>query len=240
MQKFLTGLLLVLCVLTLAIACVCIVRADDKPDDKPPHLFIPPYQIPNFDGSKREIKAPVPAMAPATVVDGDEILRIVINCYPERAPWKLDFDLVAGARMSEGNTITTFDSSGISKYYVGVVAKMPLYNSGELDKERQQEFKRRGEIASNIQAFMKAIADRRRSQRELGLYTSLEARSQARVATGIAAAEEQVGYLEKVAGAQAGLDASRAAIEGARLSLVSQCRDEVANDVNEYLAEVAK
>lgn len=81
---------------------------------------------------------------------------------------------------------------------------------------------------------------RRRAQRELGLYTSLEARAQKRVAMGLMEASEQIGYLEKVAQAQAALDAATAHIEGARLALVGQCRDEVAEEVNRYLKEVTQ
>ena len=101
--------------------------------------------------------------------------------------------------------------------------------------ERTKEYQRRQEVAANVSALLKAVADRRRAERELGLFASLEARSQKRVYLGVAEAVEQVTYLEKVAQSQSDLDASQAAIEGARLALVGQCRDEVADEVNGYL-----
>jgi len=88
--------------------------------------------------------------------------------------------------------------------------------------------------------FLLGLSGRRRAQRELGLYASLEARSQQRVGLGLTEAAEQIGYLEKVAQAQAKLDDANASIEGARLALVGQCRDEVANEVNDYLKEITQ
>lgn len=183
--------------------------------ETPPNIT--PYQIPAYDGHPRDFKAPVPAMSPA-----------------------LEVKAVSGARAAENNTITTFDNSGISRYYVGIVAEMPLYSATEVNRERQREYSRRADVAANIQALLKGLADRRRAQRELGLYTSLEARSQARVAAGIVEVSEQVTYLEKVAAAQATLDSAAAQIQGARLALVGQCRDTVAEQVNDYLKEVTR
>ncbi len=201
---------------------------------------ITPYQIPAYDGHPRDFKAPVPAMSPAPEVDGDAIFQAVAHCFPENVPWTLEVKAVSGARAAENNTITTFDNSGISRYYVGIVAEMPLYSATEVNRERQREYSRRADVAANIQALLKSLADRRRAQRELGLYTSLEARSQARVAAGIVEVSEQVTYLEKVAAAQATLDSAAAQIQGARLALVGQCRDTVAEQVNDYLKEVTR
>lgn len=221
-----------------AVVILAILYADTSHAAEPPPVS--PYQIPAYDGHPRDFKAPVPAMATAPTIDGDVIFTTIAHCVPEEVPWTLDIKAVGGARATENNTISTFDSSGLSRYYVGIVAEMPLYSATEINRERQMQYTRRAEVAANIQALLKGLADRRRAQRELGLYASLEARSQARVAAGIVEVSEQVAYLEKVAAAQATLDSAAAQIEGARLALVGQCRDTVAEQVNDYLKEVTR
>lgn len=218
--------------LLLVLASLGVCRAEEPP-------AIPPYRIPTFDGKERDFKEPVPAMAPAPEVDGDAIFTMVVNCFPERVKWGLELDAVAGLRESAGG-VSTFDTSGLAKHYVGIVAKMPLYSATEINRERQTEYSRREQVATNIKALLSGLADRRRAQREIGLYTSLESRSQQRVSLGIVEANEQIGYLEKVAQAQGKLDDANAQIEGARLALSGQCRDEVANQVNDYLKDVTQ
>lgn len=200
---------------------------------------IPPYEIPTYDGKPLNFQEPVPAMRPAPKVNGDGIFQVIVNCYPVKSKFALDIELTGGARYSE-DAITTFDNSGLSRYYVGIVAKMPLYSATELDRQREREYRRRTETADSIKALMKGLADRRRAQRELGLYSSLEARSQKRVAVGVVSVEEQVGYLEKVAQSQARMDDAQASIEGSRLGLVAQCRDGVADQVNDYLTRITQ
>jgi hypothetical protein len=178
-------------------------------------------------------------MQSAPEINGDAIFSMVVNCFPERVKWGLELDVVAGARESSGG-VTTFDTSGLARYYIGIVARMPLYSATEINRERQGEYHRRQEVSGNISKLLAGLADRRRAQRELGLYSSLEARAQARVAMGIVDASEQIGYLEKVAQAQSELDDAGARIEGARLALAGQCRDGVANEVNAYLIDITR
>lgn len=218
--------------LALALVSLGVCQAEEAPK-------IPPYQIPTFDGKGRDFKEPIPPIAPAPEVDGDAIFSMVVNCFPERVKWGLELDAVGGIRESSDG-VSTFDTSGLARHYVGIVAKMPLYSATEINRERQTEYQRREQVAKNIKALLSGLADRRRAQRELGLYTSLEARSQQRVSLGIVEATEQVGYLEKVAQAQSKLDDANAAIEGARLALVGQCRDGIADEVNHYLKEVTR
>jgi hypothetical protein len=205
----------------------------------PPPPEIPPYQIPTYSGERPDFKGPVPAMQPAPKVDADGMFRMVVNCYPVKSTWQIELDAVAGTRYADDTGgITTFDTSGLARHYVGLVAKMPLYSSQELDREREREYHRRTETATRISELLQSLADRQRAQRELGLYTSLEARAQQRVAIGVAETTEQVSYLEKVATAQSNFDAATAKILGARLALVGQCRDEVLDQVNHYLMGV--
>ncbi|MCX8050160.1 MAG: hypothetical protein N3A55_10960 [Methylohalobius sp.] len=221
-------------VFALSLSLLCqLARAEEPPK-------VPPYQIPTFDGKARDFREPIPPIAPAPEVDGDVIFQMVVNCFPERVKWGIEIDAVAGSRWQDRSGISAFDTSGLARHYVGIVARMPLYSATEINRERQEEYRRRQEVAENIQKLLLGLSNRRRAQRELGLYTSLEARAQKRVAMGLVEASEQISYLEKVAQAQAALDAATAQIEGARLALVGQCRDEVAEEVNRYLKEVTQ
>jgi hypothetical protein len=204
-------------------------------------LEIPPYQIPTYDGKPHDFKAYIPPLKSAPRIDVDGLFRAVINCFPERIQWGVEVSLQGGLRetFDKSNSITTFDTSGLSKHYIGIVASMPLYSATEINTERRAEVDRREKVAVAVKELLAAIAQRHRAERELGIFVSVNARSQQRVAIGIAPAEEQIGYLEKVASAQSSFDEATAAIDGARLALVGQCRDEVATGVNEYIIELA-
>ena len=117
---------------------------------------------------------------------------------------------------------------------------MPLYSAEELHKQRTQEYQRRGEVAQNVAALLRGLADRQRALRMVGIAESVEARSQYRVHGGLAPAEEQITNLKEVASHVGELDAANAAIVAARLALVGQCRDEVAEQINAYLKEITQ
>lgn len=199
---------------------------------------IPPYQIPTFEGGAPDFKAPVPSMVPAPKVNADGIFKMIVSCYPKRTLWQLEHK--DGARQAKGKDITTFDESKLARHYVGIVTRMPLYSASELDREREREYHRRTETAKQIAQLLQSLADRQRAQRELGLYSSLEARSQLRVAKGVAETPEQVGYLEKVVKAQSNLEEANAKILSARLTLAGQCREGVAEQVNAYLMGITR
>jgi len=223
----------------LCAACAPAIAApmfDTQSLPEPPRII--PYEIPSFTGKQVEFKAPVPAMKPAARIDSNAIFHVIANCYPAKPSFGLELELQAGLRMAPDNTVTTFDTSGLAKYYVGLVASLPLYSAGEIDKERSKEYKRRMQTAASIGELAKSISAKRRAQRQLGLYTSLEARSQRRVVMGVVGAEEQIKYMDKVMSAQASLDDAAAMIESARLALIGQCRQETFDQVNVYLNEV--
>jgi hypothetical protein len=129
-------------------------------------------------------------------------------------------------------TVQTYDSQS---YYAGIVANMPLYSDTEIDKDRKLEYQRRIQSTGTIKELLSAVATKRRAERMMGLYASLEKRAQVRIEEGIAPVDEQIGYLEKVAATQGELDTAEAAIEGARLALIGQCRPEVVDEVNNYI-----
>ena len=74
----------------------------------------------------------------------------------------------------------------------------------------------------------------------LGINEAAEARSQLRMNEGLAPAEEQITYLKAVADKVGDLDEANAGVVSARLTLVGQCRDEVSENVNNYLKEITK
>lgn len=209
----------------------------------PPAPKVPRYKVPPFDGKARDFRAPVPLMEPLVQVDSDALFQVVRDCFPEYVSWGIDVSAIAGARYSDDGlfvSVNGTEQSALSKYWVGIVARMPLYSAAEINRERAEELRRRESIASNIQALVKALSDRRRAQRELGYYAGLEARAGVRVDMGIAETAEQVGFAEKVNAAMNKLDEARATIDGARIALVGQCRDEVRASVNSYLLEVVR
>ena len=200
---------------------------------------VQPYQIPTLKGETRDFHY-IPPIKLSKTIDADEVFRMIVNCFPERPKWGIEVKAVAGLRYTEQNTVSTFDTAGLSRYYSGIVAEMPLYSAEELNRQRTQEYQRRGEVAANVAALLKALADRDRALRLIGIDESVEARSQIRVYEGIAPAEEQIGYLKDVASRTGDLVAAEAAITAARLTLVGQCRDELADRVNDYLKVVTQ
>lgn len=240
---------LLLFVVAASIAVTMPAKADEKPPlivDEPAPIRekapvppdVRPYEIPTMRGNKRDFRY-VPPVKLAPEIDADSVFQMIVNCFPERPQWGLEVKAVAGARYTDQqNTISTFDAAGLSRYYGGIVAEMPLYSAEELHRQRTQEYQRRGEVATNVAKLLKGLADRQRALRMIGIAESVEARSQYRVHEGIAPAEEQITNLKQVADKVGDLDEANASIVAARLALVGQCRDEVAMEVNDYLKEV--
>jgi hypothetical protein len=198
-----------------------------------PAEIAPPYQVPTFSGTDLDFHEIKPAPNPAKTVDADLITRTVNACYPV-PPMKLEVKLNAGTnyRPTNSNTIQTADSAS---YYAGIVASLPLYSGVEIDREQKLAIERKEKTASLVAQMLTALSTKRRSERMLDLYGSLEKRSQKRVADGIVAVDEQIGYLEKVASTRGELDAANAQIEGARLALIHQCTDNDVERLNNFI-----
>jgi hypothetical protein len=209
------------------------------PEVAEPPPNVQPYQIPTLKGTKRDFRH-IPPIKLAPVLDADGIFRMIINCFPERPQWGVEVKAVSGIRYTDGRGISTFDTAGLSKYYAGIVAEMPLYSTDELNKVRTQEYNRRQDVAKNVASLLKALANRQRALRMVGIAESIEARSQIRVAEDLAPAEEQITNLEKVAQYVGDLDAANAEIVAARLALAGQCRHEEYENVNNYLTEITQ
>lgn len=215
-----------LCIAVIFFISYTNVLADEKE-------IVKPYRVPTFTGDPVEFKDIQPAIKPAKQIDSGLIFRTIVNCYPIK-PWGIDIQLRA-AMTHKDESESTINTSDLGQYYIGIVAKMPIYSEPEIDKERNREYNRRKETSATISTMIKALSTKRRAERLLGLYLSLEKRAQLRVAEGIVSADEQIKYLDKVAQAQSDLDSAVAEIEGARLTLVGQCRSEVEHTVNEFL-----
>lgn len=195
--------------------------------------IVHPYEIPTFTGDKVDWHTIKPAINPLPKVKADYLFTIVNNCYPIK-PWGIEVSAKAGInyRAQVAGEITTSDSS---PYYAGIVFNMPLYSASEMDKKANREYTRRLKTSDTITKLIRAVAKRRRAERMMGLYLSLEQRSQERVRQGIVSVDEQIKYLEKVAKTQADYDSAIADMEGARISLVAQCRPDVAEQVNSII-----
>lgn len=198
-----------------------------------PREIAPPYQVPTFTGENIDFHEIKPALNPAKTVDADLITRTVNACYPVPA-MNLDVSVKVGTnyRPTNSNTIQTADSAS---YYAGVVASMPLYSGVEIDKEQKLAIDRKEKTAGLVAQMLTALSTKRRAERMLTLYASLEKRSQKRVADGIVAVDEQIGYLEKVAQTQGELDGANAQIEGSRLALIHQCTDHDIERLNNFI-----
>jgi hypothetical protein len=211
----------------------------EKPwsDADVPAPTIEPYELPTLQNNTTNFKDDIPALRPAPKVNPDDIFNAVLSCYPEKSKFKLDLDLVAGMR----STLDEYDSTNwpaISEHYIGIVGKMPLYSATEQTRERQWEYQRRTATAQSVATFTKALADRNYGYRMMGLYLSLEARSQVRVKQGVANVEEQIGLLEKVAQAQREVVTQESILVQERLSLVGLCEEKYVQRMNEYLEKL--
>ena len=196
---------------------------------------VQPYEVPTF-GAKRNFRDAPAQWQKAPRVDGDAVFRMVIACYPNKSQWNIDVDLAAAIRNSNAVDVT---GTVIGKSTVGIVARMPLYSATEMDREREREYKRRTDTAGKVAEFVGQLAARNQALRSLALSAAMESRAQIRVNEGIADADEQVKYLDKIAGAEKDLITAESKIMDARLSLVAMCRDESADAVNAYLTELA-
>lgn len=198
---------------------------------------IKPYELPTLHGEAPHYNAPIPALHPAPKIDPDTIFESVLRCYPEKSKFKVDLNLVAGMRASidEYNRDVWPD---ISDHYIGIVGKMPLYSTTEQSRERQWEYQRRTATATAVASFTQALADRNYAYRMMGLYLSLEARSQQRVAQGVANISEQVTLLEKVAATHRDVLAHEAKLVEHRLALVAMCEETQSPIVNRYLEQL--
>jgi hypothetical protein len=190
-----------------------------------------PFRLPLFDqtgrgGDADEVKI-------SSVLDLDGILLRMIRCLPKRSKFNLNIDLVS--RFGSGGVGDVSDYGNVGRYYVGIVAKMPLYSSIEIERSLKWESEIRLKISDLIGNIANNVVVMRTALRELGLYVALESRSKRRIRAGIAFTEEQVKYLEKVISARNRRNSAIASINVSRLELISLCRESKRSSVNSVL-----
>jgi hypothetical protein len=209
-------------------------------DDTPPPPEVQPFEVPTFDGEAADFREEIPPLIPAPKLDADRLYQAAIDCYPSPSTWRIDIGLKTGYRTKDLATTTTdnIEVSEIGGLYAKIVARMPLYSTTEIDREREREYQRRVEVAKLVGELVQAAAKRHTAHRQLGLYSALERRAQVRVQRGIVPASEQVDYLEKVIKAHEEIIAQDAAITEKRLALVGGCRPEASDTLNRYLQAV--
>lgn len=198
---------------------------------------VQPFEIPTFDGGRRDFRAPASAWTKAPRIDGDAVFRMIVACYPSRSQWNIDVDLQAALRNTSAVDVT---GTQIGRSMIGIVARMPLYSATEVDREREREYRRRQDTAQTVADLATQLAARNQAVRVLALSGSMEQRAQVRVNQGIADADEQIKWLDRVAGAEKDLITAESKAAEARLKLVSQCRDEASDTVNAYLTELSQ
>lgn len=207
-------------------------NAENKP-------VVQPFEVPRLHGQSHSFKARVPALSSAPLIDTDSIYYAALNCYPEQSAFKVSVNLVAGYRANT-DQFEEDDWPDITEHYVGIVAKMPLYDTNDRSRARDREYNRRAKTAAHVAGFAQALANRNYAYREIGIYIAMEARAQARVSQGIVGVNEQIQYLEKTATAQRNIIRTTAEATEHRLALVAMCDSEKSDDLNNYLVNVAK
>lgn len=199
-----------------------------------PREIVPPYQVPTFTGENIDFHEIKSAPNPAKTVDADLITHTINACYPVPA-MNLEVAVKVGTNYRPTNSAGTIQTADSASYYAGVVASLPLYSGVEIDREQKLAIDRKEKTAGLVAQMLTALSTKRRAERMLTLYASLEKRSQKRVADGIVAVDEQIGYLEKVAQTQGELDGANAQIEGSRLALIHQCTDHDIERLNNFI-----
>jgi hypothetical protein len=197
-----------------------------------------PYKLPRFDNHYEEDHyTPIAPIKIAPYINAEQLFNTINNCYPEVSKFSLDVSLEANYKNR-----ASFDTNGanIGRHYIGIVARMPLYSATELNREREREHMRRAQTAALIGSFMTNLAKRNHSVRELGLYSSLEARAQIRVLQGVTDTGEQVKYLEKVADAQRNLITAEALLIRYRLEMVAMCQNGKAGAISRYIKQLTQ
>lgn len=198
-----------------------------------------PWHLPAFDGeiatSERE-RPPAGELEPAPVLDARALFDLVLTCYPTRSWWRPELALQGRVqdrrRADSSNEIATAESGT----HVALVLRVPLYSAAELDRERERERLRRGEVAAAIGALEKLLADRTVVRRELDLWRAIENRSGRRVVAGVAATDEQINAITQVAARENRLRQIAADLTAQTLVLVGQCVDRA--DVERVIARV--
>jgi hypothetical protein len=189
-----------------------------------------PFKLPLFSETKPGGIAIMP------LFDMDMALSEVTNCLPQKSKFQIDIDLVG--RASSGDIYDEDELTNLGKYYIGIVAKIPLYSSAEIEDTVRWESNLRIKISDLIGSIAEDITIAKKALIEINMYSALEKRAQKRIEIGVAYTKEQIDYLEKVLTAHSKKNAAIADIHSARLKIISLCTDEKRARVSRYFNRV--
>jgi hypothetical protein len=195
------------------------------------------FELPTLSGQSGDFHpAPKPAAA-GPLPDARELFDMALSCWPAPSYFRGELSIEGRMRSDRSTVIGTEGAlSGGSRGSVALVARIPLYSSSELDRDRQREYERRTRAADAVGALVFALTDRVRAERELELIQALERRSQQRVKVGVADTTEQVAYLEKVSALQGTVYKQGGEIQKSRLALLAICSADSADQVDQYIS----
>ena len=198
---------------------------------------IKPYKLPTLSGAAVDYHTTPALDRPDPRPDFDAVFSLVMACYPMPSLFNVEVEAQAVANTSR---LINLDNTTAGRYYLQIVAKMPLYSSSEIDRVTQREGTVREKLAQDVGQFFEALSQAKLAHRLLGLYSSLESRSQARVQAGLADTIEQVGFLKDTAEAQANVTKWDTASDALRVRLASYCRETERENVSGYLGELQR
>ncbi|MBU3650890.1 MAG: hypothetical protein FGM28_11385 [Limnohabitans sp.] len=200
-----------------------------------------PFGLPPFL-SDDDTLPPAPLRKPSvtrqTEVDriGLDVFERAVQCWPAQSLFRGE---IAFEGRLHGAPLIQLDSNGQWSQHryssANLVARLPLYSSLEVDRERERELNRRLHAADAAGEFSLTLMERERLQRELRLMTALEQRARERVRAGVAESSEQVRYLERVAALDGELLRLRGRMTRAQLQLVSFCSSDKAAEFTRFL-----
>ena len=195
-----------------------------------------PWAAPLFSGDEKQTHiAPQKPRAPGPVPEARDLWNRALECWPVGSIMNAEINLEGHARSVAGSDFNGSTITQGSRTWVGIVAKIPLYNGAEVDRERQREFARRTKAAEAVGAMLTALTDGERVRREADLVRALERRSQERVRLGVAETAEQVRYLEKSAALESEAAKYGASAQRARLDLLALCSAERVDQLDEFI-----
>lgn len=196
------------------------------------------HELPTYSGQKPSYHAPEKPAAAGQLPDARELYERTLNCWP--APSFMRGEVALEGRLRSDRTQMLDEDGSLrtaGRAGVALVARLPLYSSLELDREREREYMRRTKLADATGNFLSLLAERQKHVRQLELMRALERRAQERVKAGITETGEQVGYLEKVAGLEGELLKQSGMLQKARLELIGHCSTSQADEVDRYILQ---
>lgn len=212
--------------------------AGTQPDpSRPADPADKPFLLPTYSGDSPSFHAPDKPPAAGPAPDARDLYERALACWPVRSLFRGEVTLEGRLRNERGLYLDDHSgvSSGGSRASAALVARLPLYSAIELDREREREWSRRVRVAESAGQFVSVLAERDKLRRQLDLLRALERRSQERVKAGVAETAEQVGFMEKVAGAEGEIVRLSGLLQKARIELLGNCHEQQADGLDAHI-----